>query len=400
MKDLVAVLDIGTTTIKGLLLDKSSGKNITTGFVLNEQVKFGEDVISRIGYSIKDPKNADILQAVIIRSINKLIKKLVYSTPFKTGDINEIFAVCNTAMYFLLLGLSAECLINPPYKTALQKTETVLTSKELGLKIFSKGSLTILPNIGGFVGSDAIAFIIASGIYKNKNMQLGVDIGTNDEIILGSANKIMVTSTAAGPAFEGRYISCGMPAIEGAIEKVYIQKNKNVKISVVGNAQPKGICGSGLIDAVAQMFLNGFVDRTGKMQQERFELFKGKSKSIYITQEDIRKLQLAKAAIYAGIKVLTRQLDIEITDIKNIFITGSFGNSLNVKSAILTGLIPKINADKITVLKDAPLAGVKMYVLSKDIQKQLTSILSVIKRAPLTRKDFFDTYADSMWFGS
>ena len=397
VKMLTLLLDIGTTTIKGSLLDKATGREISSDFILNEQVKFGEDVITRIDFSLKSPKNADKLKFAALKSINGLIKKLTKETPFKSSDIKEAIVVCNTAMHHLFLGLSAESLIRPPYK-ALEKAEMTIKAKEAGINILQDAPVIILPNIGSFVGSDAIGVIIASNIYDSDSIKLAIDIGTNGEIILGSSDKILVTSTAAGPAFEGRCISCGMPATAGAIEKVRIMKDGSVKSAVIGNISPKGICGSGLIDTVAEMLKRGLIDKTGKMKSQSFVLFKKGNIKIFITQSDVRKLQLAKAAIYAGIKVLMRQLTIEASNISRVLITGSFGNSINAKNAILTGLIPRISPSKVEFVKDAPIKGAKRYILSKKIQSELTSILSKVKRIPLARKDFQQTYVDSMGF--
>jgi len=373
MKELTLILDIGTTTIKALLLDKANRKELCSGFVLNEQVKFGEDIITRIDFSFKNFKNADELKSAALKSINELIGKLIEKVRYKSSDVKEAVIVCNTAMHHLFLGLSVEPLVRPPYKT-LQKSKMTMEARALGINIFADAPVTILPNIGGFVGSDAIAFIIASGIYKSSSIKLAIDIGTNGEVILGSSDKILVTSTAAGPAFEGRYISCGMPAIKGAIEKVNILRNDSVKLSVIGNVAPKGICGSGLIDAVVGMLKLGFIDNTGKMKEPNFVLYKKGDVKISITQGDIRKMQLAKAAIYAGIKVLMKQLNIDESQIHRALITGSFGNSINSENAISVGLIPKVSPSKVKFIKDAPIKGAIRYILSKKIQRQLTSI--------------------------
>jgi len=394
---LTLLLDIGTTTVKGLLLNKATRREISSDFILNEQVKFGEDVITRIDFSLKSPKNADKLKFAALKSINGLIKKLTKETPFKSSDIKEAIVVCNTAMHHLFLGLSAESLIRPPYK-ALEKAEMTIKAKEAGINILQDAPVIILPNIGSFVGSDAIGLIIASNIYDSDSIKLAIDIGTNGEIVLGSSDKILAASTAAGPAFEGGYISCGMPATEGAIEKARITKDGSINLTVIGNVSAKGICGSGLIDTVAEMLKRGLMDKTGKMKHPSFVLFKKGNIKIFITQSDVRKLQLAKAAIYAGIKVLMRQLDIEASNISGVLITGSFGNSINAKNAILTGLIPRLSPSKVEFVKDAPIKGAKRYILSKKIQSELTSILSKVKRIPLARKDFQQTYVDSMRF--
>jgi len=397
VQDIALLLDIGTTTIKGLLLDKAKSKEIISGLILNEQVKYGEDIISRMDFSLKNPGNGRLLQDAVLKSANRLIANLSKSSSVKASGIKEAVVVCNTAMHHLFLGLSVKLLIRPPYK-ALQKGELTIKAKAAGLKIYPEADVTFLPNIGGFVGSDAVAFIIASGMYKTGPIKLAIDLGTNGEILLGNKDKILVTSTAAGPAFEGRHITCGMSAREGAIDKVKIADSGVVKISVIGNVSPKGICGSGLIDAIAQMLECGAMDKTGRMKQDKFVLYKKKNKKIYITQSDIRKIQLAKAAIYAGVKVLMKQLNIKQEALSEILITGSFGNSINAKNSIRAGIIPGVLESKVRFIKDAPLLGAEKYTLSKQIRSGLTSILSKAKRVPLIRRDFMETYAESMRF--
>ncbi|MBN1405916.1 MAG: DUF4445 domain-containing protein [Candidatus Omnitrophica bacterium] len=359
----ILILDIGTTTIKGLLVDKKSRRDISSGFVLNSQARFGEDVITRIDFAVKGAKNQETLRLAATGSINLLIKKLLQKTGLKQQDIKEAVIVCNTAMHHLFLGISAECLIRPPYKTSA-KSELVVSQKTSGININKNAQVIILPNIGGFVGSDALAFIIASGIYKSKSVKLGVDIGTNGEIILGSSDKILVTSTAAGSAFETWYIKHG----------------------------------SDIIDAAAHMLRKGLMDKTGRMKQGEFVLSKKGAGKIRIKQADIRKMQLAKAAIYAGIKILMRQLGVDKDNISGIFITGTFGNFINAESAIRTGLIPDVAPAKVKFMKNAPATGAKEYALSKSTKERLTSILSRIKRIPMIRKDFQQTFADSMRF--
>ena len=397
MKEVALLLDIGTTTIKGLLLDKARGKEIISGLMLNGQVEFGEDIISRMDFSLKASGNGKILRNAALKSVNALIANLSKNSSIKASSIKEAVVVCNTAMHHLFLGLSVKLLIKPPYK-ALQKAELTIKAKAAGLKICPEADVTFLPNIGGFVGSDAVAFIIASGIYKTNSIKLAIDLGTNGEILLGNKDKILVTSTAAGPAFEGRHITCGMSAQEGAIDKVKIANNGSVKISVTGNTSPKGICGSGLIDAIAQMLKCGIMDNTGRMRQNEFVLYKKGNKKIYITQSDVRKVQLAKAAIYAGIKVLMRQLNIEADSLSEILITGSFGNSINAQNSIYAGIIPCVSESRVRFVKDAPLLGAEKYISSKQIRSGLTSILSKTKRIPLIRRDFMETYAESMRF--
>jgi len=391
------LLDIGTTTVSGAILDIDKNRLLASGFVLNGQIKVGDDLISRIDFALKSPSNFELLQSLVTSSINKLVKSLLIESGKKTKDIEETFSVCNTAMHHIFLGVNPASLITPPYRAA-QKSEMRVCADRIGLKLRKNSFVTFLPNIESFIGSDALAVILSSGIYKSKAIKLAIDIGTNGEIILGNKDKILVTSTAAGPAFEGRHISCGMPAKNGAIESVAAGKKK-IKIGVIGKVSPKGISGSGLIDAVSAMLKISAMDGSGKMKNQEFLVYgKGKSK-IAITQADIRKIQLAKGAIYAAVKVLLRRYNISEAGLKEVLVTGSFGSSLNSKSMLNIGIIPKVPQKKVKILKQGALEGLRMYATRPEIHARLLSILSQIRHIPLFGRGFSDDFTSSLFIG-
>ncbi|MFC1806913.1 ASKHA domain-containing protein [Candidatus Omnitrophota bacterium] len=396
MNNLSLLVDIGTTTVSGLLLDKKKNKAGKTDFVLNEQARFGDNLISRIDFSLKKKANKDLISEAGISSINKLIIKLLKKAKKKKECIDSVYCVCNTGVHHLVLKIDASSLICAPYK-AMEKSQITTTAQDLGLKLKKDISVAFLPNIESFVGSDALSAILASQIYKTKSYKLAIDIGTNGEIILGNSEKIFVASTAAGPAFEAGHISCGMPAVEGAIESVTIKEDV-IQIKVIGGGIPKGICGSGLIDATFNMLESGIINSSGKMNRDELILFKKGKKKISITQQDIRKIQIAKAAISAAIKILIKKAKIEKDDIKEIFITGSFGNTIDIESLIGIGLAPDIDKSRIKITKDGPLAGLSLYVMKKDIKNKLSLIKRSIRHMPMLGKVFNEQFISSLNF--
>ena len=381
----------------GALCDTQKNKIISSGFVLNQQTKFGDDVVTRVGFALKSTQNSEILQKKVTSSINKILKELLLKTKKSKKDIRACFCVCNTAMHHLFLGIDTSSLITPPYR-ATQKAELVVYSDRVGINLGKSIPITLLPNIGGFVGSDALSVILASGIHSSRDIKLAVDIGTNGEIILGNKERILVASTAAGPAFEGRYISSGMPGIEGAIEAVKIS-SKKINLKVIGNKTPCGIAGSGLIDASYEIFRTNNMDKSGKLKEKEFILYKRANNKVSITQTDIRKLQLAKAAIFAGIKTLMRRYNIESNEIEEVIITGSFGNTINAKSLIGVGLIPKVDKKRVRSLPQGAIKGLKLYAQSTKLHDEILGVLSRIEHLPLLGKGFSDEFANSLSIG-
>lgn len=391
------MLDIGTTTISGNILDVSKNKILSSGLVLNRQAQFGDDLVSRIGFALTNQQNALCLQKKVSSSVNSLIDKLLATSLRKRKDIESVLCVANSAMHHLFLGIDTSSLVTPPYRPS-QKSEITVYAKMLGLKLADNVSVTFLPNIEGFVGSDALSIILVSNIYKDAGLKLAIDIGTNGEVILGNKERIIAASTAAGPAFEARYVKNGMPAIEGAIKSVKIKKRR-IEYSVIGGGVPKGIAGSGLIDACYEIFKAGLMDKSGKMKEKEFIIYKrGKSK-ISITQNDIRKLQLAKAAIFAATKVLLRRYGAESTNIDQVLLTGSFGSCLNTRSIAGVGLIPKVDVKKVRYLKGGALEGLRLYATNPSLCKHILAILSRIEHLPLLGQAFGDEFVSSLALG-
>ena len=397
MPKLTILLDVGTTTLSGALLDVAGDRILSKAITLNKQARFGDDLISRIDFALKERKNPDLLQKQVLLSINRIIRSLLNTSSKKGRDVDAVLCVCNSTMHHFIIGIDTRSLITPPYRAA-QRSETTINAEMLGVKLCKGTPVTFLPNIGGFVGSDALSVILASQIYQSKEIKLAIDIGTNGEIILGNRKRILVASTAAGPAFEARYIKSGMPAVKGAIESVRFYNNK-IEYKVIGSGSPKGIAGSGLIDLCYEMFRTGAMDRSGRMKENEFIVYKRGSRKVSITQNDIRKLQLAKAAIFAGIKILLKRYGIDSSSLDQILLTGSFGSHLNAKSVIGVGLIPNIDIKKVTYLHDGPINGLRLYATEPLLHKKILSILSRVEHVNLIGRGFGEEFATSIPMG-
>jgi len=396
-KDYGVALDIGTTDIKGSLLDLASKRELARASVPNEQKAFGQDVITRLYFATKGSGLKE-LNARVISAVNKLIRQLAKDASLDPRQIKDIVAVGNSTMYHLMLMIKPESLARAPFVPAekeLQKRE----AGKMGISAGEDASFTFLPNISGFVGSDTLASILASGIYRDTGANLIMDVGTNGEIALGSKKGIFVTSCASGPAFEGRHIKCGMPARDGAIIGAKAGKN-GVSLKTVGSISPKGIGGSGLIDLISILLDKKIIANSGRMEQKEFVVYKKKGRSIYINQNDVRQVQLAKAALASGIEVLSRKANIRLDDIRNFYITGTFGIGINKGNAKKIGLIPKeIPAGKIRFLKDGALSGAKQYLLGGSCRKEVDAILSKCTHVELHKEvDFEALFTAAMHF--
>ncbi|MBN2590945.1 MAG: DUF4445 domain-containing protein [Sedimentisphaerales bacterium] len=407
-------VDIGTTSIVTKLLDLETGKILGTEATFNPQSQYGDDVISRISFAEND-ENLKILQKSIIDCINTLIKKLCDNLSLASDSIYELCAVGNTTMNHIFLGLPIAQLGYSPYKAhSLESYD--LSPDQLGLKINPSGNIHTVENIAGFVGSDTVAVALAADIDSAANTTLIIDIGTNGEIVLGTKDNLYAASCAAGPAFEGAGIKCGSRATDGAIEAVVINKD-DIDIDVIGNKQAYSICGSGLIDAVAVMLELGIIDKTGRFIEleqlkeklpdaifKRIKLYNGElalffTENVYVNQGDIRHVQLAKAAILAGINLLMRQLGIKPSDIEHVLLAGAFGNYIRKESALKTGILPAIAPEKIQFIGNAAASGAQMILLSSENRikaKQLAQNIQYIELANIS--DFQDVFTDCLAF--
>ncbi len=415
-------LDIGTTTVVGSLLDLNSGKTIATSAVTNPQNIFGADVISRINHASQGLDNLKQLQEKIIGAINGISGELLSKSNVWHNEVYEAVVVGNTTMSHLFLGLDPSFLAPAPFVPVFAQSLEIV-AEQLGVKIHQNGRVVVLPNIAGYVGSDTVGVMLATQIDRRKGLCLAVDIGTNGEMALAHEGRILTCSTAAGPAFEGAHIKQGMRAAEGAIESVSI--DGDVKLEVIGNVLPRGICGSGLIDAVAEMLRAGIIDPSGMFHksdsdaiglnyllQERIRrgengyefvlaprIFSGINEDIVITQMDIQELLLAKGAIYAGIQVLLKEMGTTECEITEILLAGAFGNYIKKESALAIGLLPKLPLNHIHSIGNAAHDGAKLTLVSKTERARALSLAHRAEHIELsTRPDFTEEFINALSF--
>ncbi len=400
--------DIGTTTVVGYLVDLNTGKELSVASRMNPQVVYGEDVVSRIDFAKIDTGLRE-LNDKIIQAVNEIIDEV--SVCIEKKNIYEISIVGNTCMLHLLLNITPTSLALSPYVSVLKDPVNIKAS-ELGVKVNEKANIHVLPTIAGFVGADTIGVLLASSLDEGDDIRLAIDIGTNVEIALGFKEKIIACSAAAGPAFEGAKIRHGMRAAPGAIHRVVISDGV-VYGKTIDNATARGITGSGLVDAVAEMLKNHIISTSGKISDEpeihtlygdrltheggevAFVLARG----ITVTQGDIRELQLAKGAIYAGTHILMKYLGIKTCDIAEILLAGAFGTSLSKENAQVIGLIPDISLDRVKDIGNAAGIGSKMALISKNGRLKAEVLSKKVEYVELSgRKDFQDEFMDAMFF--
>jgi len=378
--------DIGTTTIAGYLVNLRTGEEITRVSSLNPQTKFGADVISRIIFASDTSLGLDKLHREIINELNNLVEEAVSTTGYEAEDIYTLVVVGNTTMHHLFLKIQPGYLARSPYVPAV--TEAMVgDANDINLRINLAGKVFTFPNIAGFVGGDLVADALASEMDKAEKLKLLVDIGTNGEIMLGKEGEYLACSAAAGPAFEGAQISCGMRGASGAIAYVSLGEGE-CEYTVIGETLPRGIAGSGLVDIIAELLKIGIVNKKGSiLEPDNIKSGLGKKykdriinvnsilsfvvaentatgQPVYINQKDIREFQLAKGAIAAGIEILLNTYGAKVEDIDEVFLAGAFGNYLKPESACRVGLIPKELEGKIKGIGNAAGIGAKLAMLS------------------------------------
>ncbi len=416
--------DFGTTTIMGSLLDLQKAEVIAVAAATNPQNIYGADVISRINYASEGEDELKMLQKKVIEAANEIISDLLKQTKVAKDRVYEIVAVGNTTMSHLFMGVDPTYLAPAPFIPAYSRALEVEAS-ELNLTINPAGRVIFLPNIAGYVGSDTLGVILATEMDQNSSDCAAIDIGTNGELVLAANGRLMACSTAAGPAFEGAQIKQGMRASAGAVEAVQYIDN-DFKISTIDDAPARGICGSGLIDAAAALVDAGLINATGKLinpeenPDQVPEKFKtrlkqaeggmefilvsgGDSESgedIVLSQSDLRELQLAKGAIYAGLKILLKEAELKENDLDKILLAGAFGNYVRKESALTIGLLPQLSPEKIVAVGNAAGDGSRMALASKKVRERAFGLPEIVEHLELsTRQDFQEIFVDALKFG-
>ena len=413
-RQLGLALDLGTTKIAGYLLDLETGRTLASKGIMNPQIDYGEDVITRIGYALGSPDKARLMQEVVSNSLNQLAADLSAEQDAGPDEIVETVVVGNTAMHHLLLRLPVKQLARAPYIPAVRHAMDI-KARDVGLHISAGAYMHSLPNIAGFVGSDHVSMLLSTECWKADGLILALDIGTNTEICMVCDGELTSVSCASGPAFEGAHIKWGMRASAGAIEHIRLE-NQRVEYQTIGREAPVGICGSGILDAMAQLYLIGVVDNSGLMRedhprvrshQEKQEFVlvdeeeRGGGPSITITQGDVRELQLAKAAIRTGIRILLQDHGRSEDDIDQIIVAGAFGSYLDLSSAVTIGMLPSIPLDRFRQVGNAAGAGARAALISQSKRKEAQNFSRQIRYIELAGfPGFSDTFMQAISFSN
>ncbi len=408
-------LDIGTTTISGQLVDLNKKTVLGTKAAYNRQASFGSDVISRIIYS-KEKDGLEKLHHAVIDVANEMIENLSSEHGIDLNDITVIAVAGNTTMIHLLLRVDPTYIRQEPYVPTANYFPR-FKAAEAGLKINPHGLLFCLPGVASYVGGDITAGIVASEIYKRSDLSLLIDIGTNGEIALGNKEWIMSCAASAGPAFEGSGVSCGLRATRGAIQEVRIDsKTLDVEYLTIGGDKPRGICGSGYISLICELLKIGALDKSGKLNRDMkskrlrqgefdyefvvvFDKDSATGSDIVITDSDVDNLKRAKAAIYSGISILLRHMNLDAGAIKKIFVAGGFGTSLNIEKAVNIGLLPDIESDRFLFVGNSSLAGARQVLLSGQAVSICDEVAAGVTYYELsTDPEYMDEYMAALFF--
>jgi uncharacterized 2Fe-2S/4Fe-4S cluster protein (DUF4445 family) len=415
--------DLGTTTVVATLLDLSTGTPVAVESMLNKQQPFGADVITRISATMMDPGALDKLQQLATETLGELARTVCERGGVRPEEVYEVAVAGNATMTHLVLGIDPEPLGVAPFIMATRLFPEVLAA-DLGLAgiVHPRARAVVFPSFGAYVGGDITAGLLASGMDRDARVRLFIDIGTNCEIVLGNRDWLLATAAPAGPAFEGAAIRCGMRAADGAIEVVTITPDE-LSLKVIGDVEPQGLCGSGLVDAVtglvrtglldasgrfipeadAQVVAPGIADRLTMIGKERVFVLHwrgaGVEDSIYLSQRDVRELQFAKAAIATGWQILLEEAGLTAADVKQVLLAGSFGSYLSAASAIRIGLVPKVPVLRVVSAGNVAGEGAKMALLSLRERAGGLALLEEVKYVELSdRADFNDRFIEQLPF--
>ncbi len=408
-------IDIGTTTVAGYLLDLNSGQEMGICSQMNPQKSFGTDVIARIKHVYEhDETGLKELQEAVVSAINKMIHQLCQTAAIKPTHIYKVTVAGNPTMVHLFTAVDPSQIDHSPYIPVL-RDGTIISANELGLEVNPEGQVYIIPAISGYVGADITAGVLFTSLHQSSKLSLFVDIGTNAEIVLGNKERILACSTPAGPAFEGAQIRYGMSATPGAIAHVLFSGDSEVKLEVIGNSIPRGICGSGLIDLIAELRKVELINEQGKLltqdnlhyakrvtRDERSQpqfLVSGGDKPIYLTQQDIRELQLAKGAVRSGVDIVLRKWGAAPEDVDVVYLAGAFGNYVRRENVLRIGMLPPFPLEKLKPVGNAAGQGAKLCLLNQGEWIKAQQLAEQIQYCELSYcKGFSDTFIDSLYF--
>ena len=412
-RQLGLAIDLGTSKVAGYLVDLSDGQTLSAKGIMNPQISFGDDIISRLTGVVNSADKGVELQKSVMDALQQLAVSLCAEAGADAEEVVEAVVVGNTAMHHLFLGLPVRQLAFSPFVPAVNSALDI-KARNLGLHIAPGAFVHLLPNIAGFVGADHVAMLLATGVWQAGGPIVALDIGTNTEVSLVHDGDIVTVSCASGPAFEGGHIKDGMRAASGAIERLRITKD-SIQYQTIDTAPPSGICGSGILDAMAQLYLAGVINESGRMvdehprvrtrkEQLEFVLLDEKERdghpAITITQEDIRELQLAKAAIRTGIQVLLETKGFSEEEVRQVIIAGAFGSYIDVSSATTIGMLPALPLDRFQQVGNAAGMGAKLALISLSQRAQAQAIASRVTYIELaSTPNFKQTFMQASYLG-
>lgn len=406
-------VDIGTTKMAAFLVDLTTGKTAARQGAMNPQIAYGEDVVSRIAFANISDQNRLVLQQRLVETINDLMDALCKAVGTEPANVVDMVVVGNTAMHHLFAGLCVSQLGQAPYVAAL-KQAVAFPAREIGLKGAPGARVYLPPNIAGYVGADHISMLLAGQIRERSGVTVALDIGTNTEISLAKGDRLVSCSCASGPAFEGAHIHAGMRAIPGAVERAQFIRGA-WRFSTIGDHPPVGICGSGILDVVASLLETGQIDPAGRFTDQAHDRIAwekggalrllpaeetGTESDLLVLRSDIREIQLAKAAIRAGIDALLRATGTKPEEIDHFVIAGAFGTYLHLDSAVTIGMFPRLPKDRYHQIGNAAGAGAQMMLISSPSRRKAEALLADISYIELTTDPgFMDSFVDAIIFG-
>jgi uncharacterized 2Fe-2S/4Fe-4S cluster protein (DUF4445 family) len=412
-------VDLGTTKIAVYLLNLNTGQTLASRALMNPQITYGEDVIARIAYTERDESNASLLRELVVEALNETVAQMCAEIDAKPSHIADSVIVGNTAMHHIFLGLPLKQLVKAPFVPTVT-TSLDLKARDLGLAVMPGSYVHVLANIAGYVGADHVAMLLATEIEQQQGDTLAIDIGTNTEICLLHKGTMTSTSCASGPAFEGAHIKHGMRAASGAIEHLRLLEDR-LEFQTIGGTPPVGLCGSGILDAMAQLYLAGVLDKQGRMRdhprirrvdgEREFMLVdpsdisaatdgeEGK-RTITISQKDVRQLQLAKGAIHTGIELLLRTNGLPLDQVDQVIVAGAFGTYIDIASAITVGMLPDLPLERFRQVGNAAGVGAKLALVSRTKRAEAQALGEKIGYLELATHPLFrTTFAQSMFIG-
>jgi uncharacterized 2Fe-2S/4Fe-4S cluster protein (DUF4445 family) len=406
-------VDLGTTKVAAYLVDLETGRTLASEGIMNPQIAYGEDVIARLAFAKGDSSQAALLQDLVAKALNRAAAQVCARVGAEPAHVVDSVVVGNTAMHHLFVELPVEQLTRAPYVPAVASALDV-RARDLGLRVAPGGHVHLLPNIAGYVGADHVAMLLATEVAQSEGVVLAIDIGTNTEICLANRGTLISLSCASGPAFEGAHVKHGMRAANGAVEHLRLFEDR-VEYQTIGGVPPAGLCGSGILDALAQLYLAGVVDTRGRMGEHprvrdtdgtrEFVLIgededDGNRPAITLTEKDVRELQLAKAAMRTGINVLLRTNGVTADEIDQVIIAGAFGTYIDVASAVAIGMLPRLPLDRFRQVGNAAGMGAKLALISRSKRAEAQALARRIDYVELAAdSQFARTFAQAMYLG-